>query len=156
MSNRRVHWADNAIAFIMLGPVASFLSVALGNEPFIQADVYDSLYEAYVQCDDDFGQSRSEFITEKLAQGSGQITIASLKKILRSNIEVANQAIAQQSAEREFYVSEILGDKTRPVDQPEEPAEDDNNPHMEVREIDAFLKEQRRYVEVHECVLKNL
>jgi len=156
MRNRRVHWADNAIAFIILGPVASFLSVALGDEPFIQADVYDSLYESYVQCDDDFGQSRSEFITEKLEHGSGQITIASLKKILGSNIEVANKAIAQKSAEREFYVSEILGDKTKPVDQPEGPAEDDNNPHMEVREIDAFLEEQRRYVEVHECVLKNL
>jgi hypothetical protein len=156
MKNRRVSWAGNAVAFIILGPVASFLSVAQGDEPFNQADVYNSLCEAYAQCDDDFGQSRSEFITEKLRHGSGQITIASLKKILRSNIEVANQAIAQESAEREFYISKILGKKHPSADQPEQTAEDDKNSHKEVREIDAVLKEQRRYIEVHECVLTNL
>jgi hypothetical protein len=156
MKNRRVSLADKAIAFIMLGPVASLFSVALGDEPFIQADVYNALYEAYVQCDDDFGQSRSEFITEKLEYGSGQITIASLKKILSSNIEIANQAIAQESAEREFYVAEILGGKNKSVDQPEDPAEEDKKPHKEVREIDAFLRERRRYVEIHECVLETL
>jgi hypothetical protein len=85
-----------------------------------------------------------------------QITIASLKKILRANIEVANQAIAQSSAEREFYVTEILAGKSKSLDQPEGQAEKDSNPHAEVREIDAFLKEQRRYVEIHECVLEAL
>ena len=77
-------------------------------------------------------------------------------KILRSNIRVANQAIAQKSAERKFYVSEILGGKSKSVDQLEDPAEEDKKPHKEVREIDAFLKEQERYVEIHECVLEAL
>ena len=59
-------------------------SNAQGDEPFIQADVYNALYEAYVQCDDNFGQSRSEFITEKLEHDRGQISIESLKKSLES------------------------------------------------------------------------
>lgn len=156
MKNRRVPRTIKVIVFIILGPVATFVLAALGDEPFIQADVYDSLYDAYIQCDDDFGQSRSEFITEKLEHGSGQITIASLKKILSSNIEVANQAIAQKSAEREAYVSEIIGGDDKSTDQLEPLAEDDKNLHGEIREIDAFLKERRRYVEVHECVLEAL
>jgi len=123
---------------------------------FIQADVYNALYEVYVQCDDDFGQSRSEFITEKLEHDSGQVTIASLKKILNYNVEVARQAIAQKSKEREFYVSEIVGGRNESEDQPGDLAEIDKEPHKEVREIDAFLKEQRHYVKVHECVVEVL
>jgi len=156
MGNRRFSRTSKEIAFVIFCQVASFLSVTLGDEPFIQADVYNALYEAYVQCDGNFGQSRSAFITEKLEHGSGQITIASLRKILSSNIEVANQAIAQKSAERDIYISEILARKTKSVDQSEDPAEEGKNPHKEVREIDAFLKEQGRYVEVHECVLEAL
>jgi hypothetical protein len=75
MKSRRAAWAVKAVAFIILGPVASFISVALADEPFIQADVYNALYEVYSQCDDDFGQPRSEFITEKLEHGSGQIRV---------------------------------------------------------------------------------
>ena len=46
-------------------------SIAQGNEPLIQADVYDALYKAYVQCDDNLDQSRSEFITDKLERDGG-------------------------------------------------------------------------------------
>ena len=140
--------------FILL--LVNVSSNAQEDELFIQADVYNALYEAYVQCDDDFGQSRSEFITKKLEHDSGQITIASLKKILNYNVEVANQAIAQKSTERESYVSEIIGAQNESKDQPEDLAGEDKEPHKEVREIDAFLKEQRRYVKVHECVLEAL
>ena len=136
--------------------LVSISSHAQEDEPFIQADVYNALYEAYVQCDADFGQSRSEFITEKLENDSGQISIASLNKILNYNVEVANQAIAKKSTERELYVSEILEPHNESNDLPESLAEDDKEPHKEVREIDAFLKEQRQYVEVHECVLEAL
>ena len=131
-------------------------SNAEADESFIQADVYNALYEAYIQCDDDFGQSRSEFITEKLEHDSGQITIASLKKILNYNVEVANQAIAQKLTERESYVSEIIGAHNESEDHPADLAEKDKESHKEVREIDTFLKEQRKYVEVHECVLEAL
>jgi len=123
---------------------------------FVQADVYKALYEAYVRCDDDFGQSRSEFITEKLERDSGQITIVSLKKILNYNVEVANQAIAEKSAEREIYVSEIIGEHNESDVQSRDLTDDDKEPHKEVREIDGFLKEQRQYVKVHECVLEAL
>ncbi len=131
-------------------------SNAQEDEPFIQADVYNALYEAYVQCDNNFDQTRSEFITEKLEHDSGQITIASLKKILNYNVEAANQAIAKRSTEREFYVSEIIGAHNESNDQPGDLTEEDKEPHKEVREIDAFLKEQRRYVEVHECLHETL
>ena len=131
-------------------------SNAQEDEPFIQADVYNSLYEAYVQCDDDFGQTRSAFITEKLEQSSGEISIAALKKILNYNVQVASEAIALKTREREHYVSEILGAHNKSTDQPVDPADEDKEPHKEVREIDDFLKERRQYVEVHECVLEGL
>lgn len=131
-------------------------SNAQEDEPFFQADVYNALYEAYIQCDDDFGQSRSEFITEKLEHDSGKITIASLKKILNYNVEVAIQAIAQKSKKRESYVSEIIGAHDDSKDQKGDLAAEDEEPHKEVREIDAFLKEQRQYVAIHVCVLEVL
>ena len=131
-------------------------SNAQEDEVFIQADVYNALYEAYVQCDDGFDQTRSEFITEKLEQGSGEISIATLRKILNYNVQVTSEAIAQKTRERELYVSEILGAHNKSTDQPVDPANEDKDPHKEAREIDDFLKEKRQYVEVHECVLEAL
>lgn len=156
MKNRRLTRAVRTITFIILVSVTNFLSAALGDEQIIQADVYNSLYEAYVECDEEFGQSRSEFITAKLELGSGQITIASLKSILSSNIEDAKEAIFEKTAERELYVSEIIEGRNKSADQQEELSEDNRSPHSEVREIDAFVKEQRRLVEIHECVLETL
>lgn len=145
-------------------PAMSLLSLLLVNissnaqedELFIQADVYNALYEAYVQCDNNFDRSRSEFITEKLDHDSGQITIASLKKILNYNVGVANQAIALKSAEREHSVSEITGAHNELRNQQGDLAAEIKQPDKEVSKIDAFLNEQRRYVEVHECVLETL
>ena len=136
--------------------LASVVSNAQKDERFIQADVYNALYDAYIQCDADFGQSRSEFITEKLGNDGGQITIASLRKILSYNVEVAHQAIAQKSAEREAYVSEIIGADSRQKGEPVDRSDDDKTPYKEVRKIDAFLKKQRQYVKIHECVLEVL
>jgi hypothetical protein len=126
------------------------------GEPFIQADIYNALFEAYVQCDDGFDQTRSEFITEKLEQGSGEISIAALRKILNYNVQVASAAIAEKTSERELYVAEILGGKDKSTDQPVDPADEGEEPHKEIREIDDFLKEKTRYVEIHECVLEVL
>ena len=131
-------------------------SHAQEDEPFIQANVYNALFEAYVQCNDGFDQSRSEFITEKLEQSSGEISIATLRKIVNYNVQVASAAIAQKSSDRELYVAEILGAHNKSTDQPIDPADGDKEPHREVREIDDFLKEKTRYVEVHECVLEVL
>lgn len=93
------------ILLLVSNPIA-----AQGDEPLIQADVYNALYEAYVQCDDHFGQSRSEFITEKLQLGSGRITVALLKKILSYKVEAVNQEIAQKSTERELVEGAVIGD----------------------------------------------
>ena len=141
---------------LLILPLVALSSNAQQDEPFIQADVYYALFEAYVACDESFDQPRSEFITEKLEHDSGEISTASLKKILNYNVKTANQAVAQKSTEREFYVSEIIGAYNESKDQPGDLAEEDKEPHKEVREIDAFLKEQRQYVEVHECVLEAL
>lgn len=136
--------------------VAVFSADAFGDEQFIQADVYDALHQAYVECDSNFRQSRSEFITEKLEHDSGQISIAALKKILRHNVEDANQEIEEKSAERESYVSEIIGPQDQSEDQSGDRPQEDKEIHKKVREIDAFLKEKRQYVEIHECVLQAL
>ena len=132
-------------------------SVAQGNEPLIQADVYNALYEAYVQCDDNLDQSRSEFITDKLERGRGNgISIEVLRKLLTHNVQIANQSIADTMKERELYVSEILGAHKESFDQPVDPAEAPKDRHKEVRKIDDFLKAKRQYVEIHECVLRVL
>lgn len=131
-------------------------STALGDETPIQADVYDALYQAYVQCDEKFSQKRSEFITEKLEGSSGEISITSLRKTLNYDVQRANQSIAQKTKERELHISEILGAQDKLSDQPVSPAESDTDPHEEARKIDEFLKEQRQYVEVHVCVIETL
>jgi len=143
----------------MTVPISLFLSVASNaqeDERFVQADVYNALYDAYIQCDADFGQSRSEFITEKLGNDGGRITIASLRKILGYNVEMANLAIAQKSAERASYVSEIIEADSRSRSRPVDSDDGDKVPYKEVRKIDAFLREQRQYVKVHACVLAAL
>ena len=129
-------------------------SIAQGNEPLIQADVYNALYEAYVQCDDNLDQSRSEFITDKLERDGGTgMSIELLRKLLTHNVQIAIQSIADKKKERELYVSEILGAHEESVEQPVDSAEAPKDRHKEIRQIDDFLKANKRYVEVHECVL---
>ena len=143
-------------ALPLVSVVAIPWSVALSDEPFIQADVYDVLYHAYVECDSEFPQSRSEFITEKLEHDAGRISMASLVMILRYNIEVANQEIAAMRAERESRVSDSSGPKDQSANQAGEWSEEDKEAHKRVREIDALLREKRQYVELHECLLEAL
>ena len=132
-------------------------SIAQGNEPLIQADVYDVLYEAFVQCDDNLDQSRSEFITDKLVRGRGdEISIELLRKLLTHNVQIANKSIADKTKERELYVKEILRADKESSDQPVDPAEAPKDRHEEIRQIDDFLKAKRQYVEIHECVLRVL
>jgi hypothetical protein len=147
---------ENHRVFPAFTAVAMLWSLALGDEQFIQADVYDALHRAYVECDSDFRQSRSEFITEKLEHDAGTISIASLKKILSYNVEIANHEIEEMSAERESLVSEIIGPQDQSEDQSGGRSEEDKEIHKMIRAIDAFLKEKRRYVIIHECVLNAL
>jgi hypothetical protein len=129
-------------------------SRAQGNEPLIQADVYDALYKAYVQCDDKFDQSRSEFITDKLERDGGNgMSIDLLRKVLTHNVQTANQSIADKTQERELYVEQILRADEEPSEQPVDSAEKPEDRHKEIRQIDDLLKEKRQYVEIHECVL---
>ncbi len=129
-------------------------SIAQGNEPFIQADVYNALYEAFVLCDDNLDQSRSEFITDKLERGrGGEISIELLRKLLTHNIHIANQSITDKMKERELYVSEILRAHKESSDQPVDSDEAPKDRHKEIGQIDDFLKAKRQYVEIHDCVL---
>jgi len=129
-------------------------SIAQGNEPLIQADVYNTLYEAYVKCDDNLDQSRSEFITDKLERGRGNgISIELLRKLLTHNVQIANQSIADKMKERERYVSEILQGPKESSDERVDPTEASKERHKKISQIDDFIKRKRPYVEVHECIL---
>jgi len=129
-------------------------SVAQGNEPLYQADVYDSLYEAYIQCDDNLDQSRSEFITDKLERGGGDlISIEELRKILMHNIKVANQSIAKNAKERELRVNDVLHTDKDSPDQDVDPTNAIQEHREEIEQIDDDLKEQRLYVGIRLCVL---
>jgi len=134
-----------------------FVTVASGsqeNEPFIQADVYDALYEAHLQCDDNLDQSRSEFITEMFERyRSNSVSKELLRKLIRHNVQLAQRYIADKTSKRELYISELL-------DVPEESSAEGVDPdaasyerYGNIRRADEFLREKRRYVEVHECVL---
>ena len=129
-------------------------SNAQGNGPFIQADVYNALYEARVQCDDNLDQSRSEFITDMFERNRGnRISIELLRKLLAHNVQIAKQSIADKIQERELYVSEILQAPKESSNERVDPAEASKERHKKIRQIDDFVKEKRQYVEVHECVL---
>ena len=75
---------------------------------------------------------------------------------MNHKIEIANQAIATKSSERESYLSEIPGADRRSEGRRVDPADDDKAPFAEIRKIDAFLKAQRHYLKTDECVLEAL
>ncbi len=84
---------------------------------------------------------------------SNNVSIELLRKLIRYNVQLAQHDIADKTRERELYIAELL-------DVPEEssaegvaPAEASNDRYGNIRRTDEFLKEKRRYVEVHECVL---
>ena len=82
-------------------------SSAEGSGPFIQADVYNALYEANVQCDDNLDQSRSEFITDEFERNSGnRVSMELLTRLLAYNVQTAKQSITDKTQERELYISE--------------------------------------------------
>ncbi len=127
------------------------------NEPFVQADVYDALYEEQVQCDDDLDQSRSEFITDELERNAGnRLSMALLTKLLTHNVQTAKQSISDKTQERELYISEMLRAPKVSSEESAEEAKASKERHERIRQIDDFLKKERRYVEVHECVLAAL
>ena len=127
------------------------------NEPFVQADVYDALYEAQVQCDDDLDQSRSEFITDELERNAdNRVSMELLTKLLAYNVQTARQSVSDKTQERELYVSEILRAPKVSSEESVEEAKASKERHEKIRQIDDFLKRERRYVEVRECVLAAL
>ena len=125
-----------------------------GNEPFIQADVYNALYEARVQCDDNLDQSRSEFITDMFERNrDNRISIKLLRKLLAHNVQIAKQSKADKIQERELYVSEILQAPKESSGERVDIAVASEERHKKIRQIDDLIKGKRQYVEVHECVL---
>ena len=127
------------------------------NEPFIQADVYDALYEAYAQCDDNLELSRSEFITSEFERNAGnRQSMELLTELLAYNVQTAKQSISDKTQERERYISEMLRAPKVSSEQNVEEAKASKELHEKVRQIDNFLKRKRRFVEVRECVLAAL
>ena len=123
----------------------------------MQADVYDALYEAQVQCDDDLDQSRSEFITDELERNAdNRVSMELLTKLLAYNVQTARQSVSDKTQERELYVSEILRAPKVSSEESVEEAKASKERHEKIRQIDDFLKRERRYVEVRECVLAAL
>jgi len=132
-------------------------SVLLGDEPPIQADVYDALFDAYVQCDDDLKQSRSEFITDMLERDSGNgMSMEMLRNLFTRNVQAAKQAIVDKAKERELYVSEMLRLPRVSSDESVEEANASAERHEKIRQIDYLVKREKRYIKVHECVLSVL
>ena len=129
-------------------------SNAQRDEPFIQADIYNALYEGHVQCDENLDQSRSEFITDMFERNRGnRISMELLAKLLTHNIKVAKQSIADKAQERELYIAEVLRAPKGASDEPVDSPEASQGRHREIEQIDDFLREERRYVEIYECVL---
>ena len=142
-----------ALALLALLFVAA-LSISRGDEPFIQADVYNALYEAYVQCDDDLETSRSEFITDEFERNAGnKVSMELLTKALAYNMQSAKQSISDKAEERELHISEMLRTPKVSSEQSVEEAKASKERHERIRQIDDSLKRERRYVEVRECVL---
>jgi hypothetical protein len=138
--------------------VVDVLANAQANEPLIQADVYNALYETYVQCDHNLDLSRSEFIADKLerSQGGG-IMMELLRKLITHNVQLAKQSMADKMKERELLVGEILrGSPNESSDELVDPAEAPTDRHEEIRQIDDFLKTERQNIKIHECVLNVL
>ena len=152
----------NAVTNSPLASLPALLLVAVAanakeNEPFNQADVYNALYEAYAQCDEDLDQSRSEFIADELERnGANRLSMELLTMLLAYNVQSAKQSISDKTEERERYVAEMLRAPKMSVDESVEEAEASSDRHEKIRQIDAFLKRERRYVAVGECVLETL
>lgn len=132
-------------------------SNAPADEPFLQADVYDALYSAHVQCDDDLDLSRSEFITNEIERnGSNRLSKEMLAKLLAHNVETARKTIAEKTQERKLIVSEMLRAPTVSSEESIETRQASRERHERLRQIDELLKRHRRYVEVYDCVIGEL
>jgi hypothetical protein len=147
--DERINWRASSLLVILL---VAALSSGQTDEPFVQADVYDALYEAHVQCEEDLDQSRSEFITDMFERNrDNRVSMELLTKLLTHNINVAKQSVAEKERERELYVAKVLQAPAGPdpIDSPDASKER----HKKIKQIDDFLKKERQYVEVNECVL---
>ena len=145
---------DSPALFLLFLLFVAVPSNAQGNEPFIQADVYNALYEANVQCDDNLDLSRSEFITDEFDRNGGsRVSMELLTKLLTYNVQTVKQSITDKTQERELYISEMLRAPKVSREESVEEAEASKVRHEKVRQIDKFLKGKRQYVEFHECVL---
>ncbi len=124
------------------------------NKPFMQADVYNALFEARSHCDDSLDQSRSEFITEMFERYRGNsVSLELLKKLLTHNVQVAKQSIADKLQARELGMSETQPAPNRTSDDGVDPAGEYEERQEEIGQIDDFVRAKRQYVEVHECIL---
>lgn len=145
-----------ALSLLVLS-LAAVPSNSVGNELSIQADVYNALYEAFVQCDDDLDQSRSEFITDEFERNSGNsVSMELLTIVLAYNVQVAKQSIRDMTQEREIYISQFLQAPKVSSEQSAEEAKASKERHERIRQIDDLLMRERRYVEIRECVLAAL
>ena len=125
--------------------------------PFIQADVYNALYEATNHCDDSLDQSRSEFITEIFERYRGNsVSLELLKKLLTHNVQIAKQAIADKIQAREAGMPESQPPPNGSPDGGIDPTRENSKQEKEAEWIYEFVRAKEQYVEVHECILATL
>lgn len=156
---RQSSWADMARSFLIVVPILLLLSKyssAQNDAQIVQADVYNALYEAYVECDPAFSQSRSEFIVEKLKSAKGRFSIESLRAVLTHQLESAKEAVAEMSADREAYIAQSRRMDERTLSQSVDQTDGANSFRKEAKKLDALLEIRREYVKVHECILGTL
>lgn len=123
----------------------------------LQADVYNELYEAHVECDEDLRQSRSEFIVEMFERNRGnRVSKELLRRLLLHNIKIARQDLNEWRKERERYVSERM----KELENSSEKGVDSNDRFRERQEqlksLDERIGFKQRYVEMSLCVLSVL
>ena len=76
-----------------------------------------------------------------------------LEKLIHYNVQLAQRDIADKTREREHYLSELFDVPEESSAEGVDPDAASNDRYGNIRRADEFLREKRRYVEVHECVL---
>lgn len=127
------------------------------EEPQLQADVYNELYEAHLKCEKDFSQTRSEFIVEMFERNRGnRVSKELLTKLLLHNIRIARKELKKMRKERERYVSVRMNELENSSKR--EPYSNDRfrKRQEQLKSLDDKIGTRQRYVEVSLCVLSVL
>ena len=130
--------------------------IAQNNSSFIQADVYNALYEAHAHCDENLEQSRSEFITAMFERyRDNTVTMDLLKTLITHSQSIARRQIAEEEREHEILSSSR---QAVPIDGYANP-DDVRKLKEHQKALDALeesLDSRRKQAEVNDCVVETL